>query len=525
MTGPVFKKYSDYPALTALPADALALVSYQGASYHVRLQALTAATLGLTSSSVPAAAANTLAIQAAIDAAHAAYLAGTGVTEVLLPEGDFWLGASVLAETFWNYGFTVASSTGCLMVREGVTLRGAGIGRTVLKPSSPTLGAIYVIGGNNTLIEGVEVDGGWTGSGAGHGILQLTSANDPATPIDNFVIRDYFCHDVGSYGIGLENGVFTNCLVQNFRTKNTGADGIDIKNRPWPANDSKGIVLDTLYIENPGLRLDGQTGVDMRGRVTATNITVIGVGRTGVVMSGIRYRTAGAAEGFGDRTSVTGFYVRGTDPATVGALGIDMGASDGYLTGGTVDDCYQGVSIGGNGSADAERNTVTGVSVRNSTGEGFYVYASATDNNTFVGCNAYDCGTGFSTIGTRTNFTACTADTCTLGFLNQGDYTTLVGCAAPGSATKFTTSGGTLVTEILLGNRFQDDYLSIYSTTAGRVVLEARGSATNIDIALDPKGSGLLRFGTRSALAAEVVTGYITVKDSGGVSRKLAVVS
>lgn len=37
--------------------------------------------------------------------------------------------------------------------------------------------------------------------------------------------------------------------------------------------------------------------------------------------------------------------------------------------------------------------------------------------------------------------------------------------------------------------------------------------------------SGTLQFGTHSALAAETVTGYITITDAGGVSRKLAVVS
>lgn len=51
------------------------------------------------------------------------------------------------------------------------------------------------------------------------------------------------------------------------------------------------------------------------------------------------------------------------------------------------------------------------------------------------------------------------------------------------------------------------------------------GSDTNIDLALTPKGTGVLRYGTHSALAAETVTGYITIKDAAGNSRKLAVVS
>ena len=37
--------------------------------------------------------------------------------------------------------------------------------------------------------------------------------------------------------------------------------------------------------------------------------------------------------------------------------------------------------------------------------------------------------------------------------------------------------------------------------------------------------SGALKFGTHSAVGAETVTGYITITDSGGTSRKLAVIS
>jgi len=49
--------------------------------------------------------------------------------------------------------------------------------------------------------------------------------------------------------------------------------------------------------------------------------------------------------------------------------------------------------------------------------------------------------------------------------------------------------------------------------------------AANIDVKLTPKGTGVLQYGTHSALTAETVTGYITIKDSGGTTRKLAVVS
>lgn len=70
------------------------------------------------------------------------------------------------------------------------------------------------------------------------------------------------------------------------------------------------------------------------------------------------------------------------------------------------------------------------------------------------------------------------------------------------------------------------NYLQFENNSANNPpVVRARGSDTNVDIYLQTQGTGVVRFGTHSALAAETVTGYITVKDAGGTSRKIAVVS
>lgn len=63
------------------------------------------------------------------------------------------------------------------------------------------------------------------------------------------------------------------------------------------------------------------------------------------------------------------------------------------------------------------------------------------------------------------------------------------------------------------------------NTTGNPAEVQARGSDTNVDLAFVPKGTGNVRFGSFSALAAEVITGYITIKDSGGTTRKLAVIA
>jgi len=62
--------------------------------------------------------------------------------------------------------------------------------------------------------------------------------------------------------------------------------------------------------------------------------------------------------------------------------------------------------------------------------------------------------------------------------------------------------------------------------TSVNITAETLGTGgDNIDVVITPAGTGNVKFGTHSAIAAETVTGYITIKDAGGTTRKLAVVS
>jgi hypothetical protein len=70
------------------------------------------------------------------------------------------------------------------------------------------------------------------------------------------------------------------------------------------------------------------------------------------------------------------------------------------------------------------------------------------------------------------------------------------------------------------------NYIQVTGNIAGsspRVLAE--GSDTNIDLALTPKGTGKVRFGTFTADMTLIVQGYIEIKDSGGTVRKLAVIA
>lgn len=63
------------------------------------------------------------------------------------------------------------------------------------------------------------------------------------------------------------------------------------------------------------------------------------------------------------------------------------------------------------------------------------------------------------------------------------------------------------------------------AATGAAVAFGVGGTDTDIDLQLTPKGSGNVRFGTHSALGAETVSGFITIKDAAGNSRKVAIVS
>jgi hypothetical protein len=76
------------------------------------------------------------------------------------------------------------------------------------------------------------------------------------------------------------------------------------------------------------------------------------------------------------------------------------------------------------------------------------------------------------------------------------------------------------------------NYLTCFNAAANNIpAIEATGSDTDIGMELRAKGAGNIwlngnvKFGTRTAIGSETVTGYITITDSGGTTRKLAVVS
>lgn len=63
------------------------------------------------------------------------------------------------------------------------------------------------------------------------------------------------------------------------------------------------------------------------------------------------------------------------------------------------------------------------------------------------------------------------------------------------------------------------------AATGGAPQIVATGTDANVDLRLTTTGTGVVRFGTMTANADAPITGYISIKDSGGTARKLAVIA
>jgi hypothetical protein len=93
-------------------------------------------------------------------------------------------------------------------------------------------------------------------------------------------------------------------------------------------------------------------------------------------------------------------------------------------------------------------------------------------------------------------------------------------------AFTFRNQGGSNVQFRIYGTNAAVNNIGITGTAAGVApLISAEGSDTNIDLSLTPKGTGNVRFGTFTSNADTAVTGYITIKDSAGTTRKLAVIA
>lgn len=201
------------------------------------------------------------------------------------------------------------------------------------------------------------------------------------------------------------------------------------------------------------------------------------------------------------------------DPSGTGDLvllsgNLELGAADINSTGNVIVNNITGANITGTLLTAAQPNITSIGSLTSLTMAGDI---TMTGNDILGGGNI----AGTLTTAAQTNITS-------LGTLD------VVNTSGDINGPQITISGNTITT--LLTNAD----IQILPAGTGRVQLDTEiaidGNSiitlnTNANLALMPAGSGVLQFGTHSGLAGESLSGYITIVDATGVSRKLAVIS
>ena len=307
-----------------------------------------------------------VAIQAAIDAAGTA---GGGI--VWLPQGTYIVAGS-------------PGSVALSLTNDNVFLLGAGPGVTTIKlktgSDNHTVNIAGITGGG---VSNLTIDGQRVLQTAGHGIRA-----------DGTRLRfsDLEIIETDGYGMGLAQNASSSLKdvrLQNITIRNTGNDGIDMKNTN---DDNHGIVLDNILVDDFDLAgLGNRAGLDIRGvGCVLSNIVVRGVGRASG-NTGIRFRTgelAGPAGLGAHGSSLSSFAVFGDGAAATN--GVSAVARDCSISNGYVQDCRVGVSL-----ADT-LTTCSNVVARDCLVAGFQITdVFPADRCSFINCRADACATGF----------------------------------------------------------------------------------------------------------------------------------
>ncbi|MCL4661388.1 hypothetical protein L0Z16_19380 [Burkholderia multivorans] len=454
---------------------------------------------------------DTVAIQKAID-----YLDSIGGGSLYFPPGVYVVSASRSTETFSNAGVPVAANTGCIILRNSVSMLGAGKNTCQIVCNDPTLTIIFQVTPLKAMIDGFTLQGAYqVGSiAAGHGVFTLASANGALYRTTKCTWRNLAINNVGGYAIGLQNGYPIGCRIEDVDVDTTGADALDLKARDLnnPNGTPYGNATNNITIVNHGNRVTGSAGIDTRGIWNHKNIHVVDYGGNNQTFDyvGVRFRTKSSVAdqylGIANYSTIDGFFMRVAAGSTANADGVVTGSDCCRISNGTVLGGRYGVAAIGNETGSATKTVVTAVTAIGASRYGFYTTSGATDT-IYNGCiSSGSAVAGFRNEGTRTKYTTCVAD----------------------EATPRSTSSTALATEVADVCTFGAD--SAVTITAGgasgRIDFTPIGTSTDIDVFFGGKGAGFTRFKTPFVSSADApCVGYMVFKDSTGAQRKFMVMA
>jgi hypothetical protein len=400
------------------------------------------------------------AIQAAINAAYAA-----GGGKVVLSNKTYAIGLT--SETTTVIGAAAGGGTGlfyALRMRNNVVLEGQGRATQLKRVDANVILCFAIDETSYAQARNFYLNANYTALPhptiqSAPGGVEINSASHTVGSYDRHIeVENVWIEDTGGYGVGVQWGNNVDITLRNIFTKNTGADGIDIKSRQppqtTPAHDVRNILLENIHIENFGLfvndvNVGDQTGLDIRGKgVIANNIFVRGFGSQ--ASCGIRFRVdGGSGNGGGYKAQLSNFFIeRVSGGYNDQPNGLEIDCGDTNIVNGVVKDCYVNVNaVISHAIEDNARQSVTNVKSIGASGfttKGFNVVDGNSEID-FVACSHSGDGAGWTIAG----------DNCRLfGPIHNGsgagitiastaDGTQIYGPAFTGSPSSTITDGGT----------------------------------------------------------------------------------
>ena len=348
-------------------------------------------------------------------------------------------------------------------------LEGDGVGRSVFRVQEgdvATMGflAASPSGGG---FRHLSVRGNSSTGGNSHGIINVNISTDPVHLIcENWLLEHLELCDLGSYGLGINNGDITNLRVNNVYIHNVGADGIDTKQR-GPRKKNIGMNFSNIIVDGFGMRLTGCAGLDFHGLGQVTNLTVRNMGLTS--QTGFRMRTMDPTkEGENARMSHASNIIIETTPANNGNIGAFIGSSDCVIQGAVARGVTDGFQLVGNSNGAPDRSVISNAHAIDCAQYGFFI------------------GTGVSDVTLDSVY----AINCDTGFRNQGIRATYMRAVPINCTTKFSAASISAPTERFIGS---DTFgMTEYTSGSNKVVQEPRGEANDIEVLIKPKGTSSL---------------------------------
>lgn len=356
----------------------------------------------------------------------AAVTAGGG--KIYVPKGTYLFDSSVMVTLSVS---PFVETPVCLPIEDdNISLVGDGVGVSVIRLADGADAKVVGFGHckNNSIMD-VEIDGNRNNQTT-DGIPLYSFGN-----LENFTVRDVFVHHSIDYGIGLQHGQLKNILLENVLIEDTGQDGFDNKNHDGGDLNNR---MSNVTVRRAGLNtaLSGQTCIDLRGKWILNNINCLDYNHTSArCKSGIRLRPDNTSDGAvgGNMSVISGFYCKPSSSS--GTIGVEVNAICSSVSAGVVEGAGVGVLV------NNTENTVTGV-VALTCGDGFVAEDSSTtegDRNTFAGCVARGCTSGFKSSSPKNNFLGLVASSNTHGInLRNGSSNTVL------SGTSTASSGNNL---------------------------------------------------------------------------------